>query len=229
MDYWSVLPLCHARSGVPIYFTACSQLDRHIPCAVVTSRHTYRPELPVRGARSASAPPRVKEHGVTVVCYVRGVAVLHSPQTPTTPLSFGSAITRENFPFAPSPRIRCSVGEQTPPKCFLNTLLPASHPFHDHKTASRVGALPDGARVRGIENHVARLAQVVLGLEGERKRIQNQLERVTNALSALNGLGTKGSKAPVAPQRRTMSASARARIAAAQRARWTKWKKAKRK
>jgi hypothetical protein len=73
---------------------------------------------------------------------------------------------------------------------------------------------------------MAQLDRVVLSLEGERKRIQNQLERVTNALSALNGHGTK---IPVGPKRRTLSASARARIAAAQRARWVKWKRAKKK
>jgi hypothetical protein len=73
---------------------------------------------------------------------------------------------------------------------------------------------------------MARLAQVVGRLEVERKRIQNQLERITNALSALNGRPTKAS---VGPKRRIMSASARARIAAAQRARWAKWKKAKKK
>jgi hypothetical protein len=73
---------------------------------------------------------------------------------------------------------------------------------------------------------MAQLAQVVGRLEVERKRIQNQLERVTNALSALNG---RRAKASVGPKRRIMSASARARIAAAQRARWAKWKKAKKK
>jgi hypothetical protein len=70
------------------------------------------------------------------------------------------------------------------------------------------------------------LAQVVGRLEGERKRLQNELERITNALSALNGLGTKAS---TVPKRRTLSASARARIAAAQRVRWAKWKKANKK
>jgi hypothetical protein len=73
---------------------------------------------------------------------------------------------------------------------------------------------------------MAYLAQVVGRLEGERKRLQNELERITNALSALSGLGTKAS---TVPQRRTLSASARARIAVAQRVRWAKWKKANKK
>lgn len=73
---------------------------------------------------------------------------------------------------------------------------------------------------------MAHLAQVVASLEVERKRIQNELDRVTSALSALNGLVTKAS---ILPKRHTMSASARARIAAAQRARWARWKKANKK
>jgi hypothetical protein len=73
---------------------------------------------------------------------------------------------------------------------------------------------------------MAYLAQVAGRLKVERKRIQSELERVTNALAALNGLGTKAS---TYPKRRTMSTSARARIVAAQRARWAKWKKANKK
>jgi hypothetical protein len=73
---------------------------------------------------------------------------------------------------------------------------------------------------------MAQLAQVILSLEGERNRIQNQLARVTSALSALNGLATKTS---VGSKRRRMSASARARVVAAQKARWTKWRRAKKK
>jgi len=70
------------------------------------------------------------------------------------------------------------------------------------------------------------LAQVVRDLVVERKRIEIELERVTNALSALNGLGAKASPLRNRP---TLSASARARIAAAQRARWAKWRKANKK
>jgi hypothetical protein len=57
------------------------------------------------------------------------------------------------------------------------------------------------------------LASVLNGLEAERTRLSSQLERLTNAIAALNGSTRKG---------RTMSAAGRARIAAAQRARWAK-------
>ena len=70
------------------------------------------------------------------------------------------------------------------------------------------------------------LAQVVRGLVAERKRLETELARVTNALSALNGLGAKASPLRNRP---TISASARARIATAQRARWAKWRKANKK
>jgi hypothetical protein len=70
------------------------------------------------------------------------------------------------------------------------------------------------------------LAQVVRDLVVERKRIEIELERVTNALSALNRFGAKASPLRNRP---TLSASARARIAAAQRARWAKWRKANKK
>jgi hypothetical protein len=73
---------------------------------------------------------------------------------------------------------------------------------------------------------MARLAQVVRNLVAERKQIEAELERVTNALSALNGLGAKASTFRTRP---TISAGARVRIAAAQRARWAKWRKANQK
>ena len=73
---------------------------------------------------------------------------------------------------------------------------------------------------------MAQLAQIVVSLENERQRLQGRLARVTNALFALKGLGTTAS---IHPKRRTMSASARKRIATAQGARWAKWKKAKKK
>jgi hypothetical protein len=73
---------------------------------------------------------------------------------------------------------------------------------------------------------MAQLAQVVVSLENERQRLQGKLAQVTNALAALNGLGAQ---VPTHPKRRTMSASARKRIATAQKARWAKWKKAKKK
>lgn len=60
------------------------------------------------------------------------------------------------------------------------------------------------------------LASVLNQLEQERKRLTSQLQSLNNALSALNIKG---------PSRRgTISAAGRARIAAAQRARWAKTK-----
>jgi len=75
------------------------------------------------------------------------------------------------------------------------------------------------------------LTQVVRQLKKERERLQGEMERLNAALVALGSLGklpglSKGSL--VTMGRRTMSVAARKRIAAAQRARWAKWKAAKR-
>lgn len=60
------------------------------------------------------------------------------------------------------------------------------------------------------------LTSVLSQLEQERIRLTSQLDNLNHALSALNGKG---------PSRRgTMSLAGRARIAAAQRARWAKAK-----
>jgi len=61
------------------------------------------------------------------------------------------------------------------------------------------------------------LASVITQLEQERIRLTSQLENLTLALTALNGRGSKRGG-------RTVSAAGRARIAAAQRARWAKVK-----
>ncbi len=61
------------------------------------------------------------------------------------------------------------------------------------------------------------LASVITQLEQERIRLTSQLENLTLALTALNGRGSKRSG-------RTVSATGRARMAAAQRARWAKAK-----
>ena len=58
---------------------------------------------------------------------------------------------------------------------------------------------------------------VLSQLEQERSLLKSQLEQVGNALSALNARAKTGTG-------RTMSAAGRARIAAAQRARWAKVK-----
>jgi hypothetical protein len=61
------------------------------------------------------------------------------------------------------------------------------------------------------------LTSVLNQLEQERTRLASQLENLNNALSALNGAGNKLTT-------RTISAAGRARISAAQRARWAKAK-----
>lgn len=61
------------------------------------------------------------------------------------------------------------------------------------------------------------LTLVLSQLEHERTRLTSQLEGLNRALSALNGTGSKRTG-------RTISAAGRARIAAAQRARWAKVK-----
>jgi hypothetical protein len=64
---------------------------------------------------------------------------------------------------------------------------------------------------------MANLTSVLKYLEQERNRLGAQLERLNHALSVL--IGTSNHRA-----RRTLSVAGRARIAAAQRARWAKIK-----
>jgi hypothetical protein len=64
---------------------------------------------------------------------------------------------------------------------------------------------------------MANLSSVLKQLEQERNLLASQLKSLSNALSALNGKGNVRTG-------RTLSAAARARIAAAQRARWAKAK-----
>ena len=68
------------------------------------------------------------------------------------------------------------------------------------------------------------LSGVVWELRNERERAQKQVERIDAALAALESLNTKG---PARTKGHTMSAAARRRIAAAQRARWAKLKASK--
>jgi hypothetical protein len=65
------------------------------------------------------------------------------------------------------------------------------------------------------------LNNVVRQLRKERKGVQGQLERLDQAISTLQGL-SKGSRSARGGSRH-MSAAARRRIAAAQKARWAKW------
>jgi hypothetical protein len=81
-----------------------------------------------------------------------------------------------------------------------------------------------------------KLTNLVRHLKKEREQTRRRLEQLNSALQALSGLGgqsglnrgTMRSHA-VSGKRRTMSAAARKRIAAAQRARWAKWKAAQKK
>lgn len=80
---------------------------------------------------------------------------------------------------------------------------------------------------------MSNLVKVVLWLRKERDQAQKTVEQLDEALKALTGVSrvrgsaTKRSGARSSGKRRTMSAAARKRIAAAQRARWAKWKAAR--
>ena len=79
---------------------------------------------------------------------------------------------------------------------------------------------------------MANLAKVVQQLRRERDQAQRRIEQLDEALRALGGLGgSRGrtGRAQISGKRRTMSVAARKRIAAAQRARWAKWKAARKK
>jgi hypothetical protein len=79
---------------------------------------------------------------------------------------------------------------------------------------------------------MSNLDKVVLQLRKERDEVQKrvgQLDQALAALGSLDGLRTRGRSLQTSDRKRTtMSAAARKRIAAAQRARWAKWKAARR-
>jgi hypothetical protein len=82
---------------------------------------------------------------------------------------------------------------------------------------------------------MSNLTKVVQQLRQERDQAQRRIEQLDEALRALTGLdgfrkttGRRGHAQTSPGTRRTMSAAARKRIAAAQRARWAKWKAANR-
>lgn len=70
---------------------------------------------------------------------------------------------------------------------------------------------------------MANLAGVLKDLQQERDRVEGEIRRIDKAIKVLGTLVGSNS-AGRARTRRTMSAAARRRIAAAQRARWAKWK-----
>ena len=71
-----------------------------------------------------------------------------------------------------------------------------------------------------MANPISGLQSVVSQLRKERTNLVNQLRHVDAALSVLGKLN--GGRFYTQPRHRKMSAAARARIAAAQRARWAK-------
>ncbi len=76
-----------------------------------------------------------------------------------------------------------------------------------------------------------KLSGLVAEVRAERDRAQKEVEQLNAALAALGGLGHangRPSRSRASKKRRPMSAAARKRIAAAQRARWAKWKRARR-
>ncbi len=79
---------------------------------------------------------------------------------------------------------------------------------------------------------MSNLTKVVMQMRQERDAAQKRVEQLDQALAALgslDGLRTRGKGSRKhKTKRRTMSAQARKRIAAAQRARWAKRKAAKR-
>ena len=70
------------------------------------------------------------------------------------------------------------------------------------------------------------LDKVVKSLLSEQKTLQGRLGQVEAAISALRGMGQGGRNAGLRPKR-VLSIAARRRIAAAQRARWAKYKQQK--
>jgi hypothetical protein len=75
---------------------------------------------------------------------------------------------------------------------------------------------------------MSRLTQVVSELQAQRKEVEKDLARLDAALRALTGSqerkGTSNNGLRVVGIRRKLSAAARKRIAAAQKARWAKWR-----
>jgi len=73
------------------------------------------------------------------------------------------------------------------------------------------------------------IQSVVKQLQQERARLENELHRVTSALTTFGKVYMHGGKSSpaAAPKKRTISAAGRRRIAAAQRARWAKVRAAK--
>jgi hypothetical protein len=70
------------------------------------------------------------------------------------------------------------------------------------------------------------LDKVVKSLVSEQRNLQSKLSQVEAAISALRGMSQNGRSVGARPKR-VLSVAARRRIAAAQRARWAKYKQQK--
>jgi hypothetical protein len=70
------------------------------------------------------------------------------------------------------------------------------------------------------------LDKVVKSLVSEQRSLQSKLSQVEAAITALRGMSHNGRNAGARPKR-VLSVAARRRIAAAQRARWAKYKQQK--
>jgi hypothetical protein len=70
------------------------------------------------------------------------------------------------------------------------------------------------------------LDKVVKSLVAEQRSLQGRLHQVDAAIAALRGMSQNGRNAGARPKR-VLSVAARRRIAAAQRARWAKYKQQK--
>jgi hypothetical protein len=77
--------------------------------------------------------------------------------------------------------------------------------------------------MRGI--YMPNLVQVLSALVKEQKRLQGKLHSVDAAITALRGMNGAGrASSSISQPRRRLSVAARRRIAAAQRARWAKFR-----
>ena len=76
-----------------------------------------------------------------------------------------------------------------------------------------------------------RFDQALAALKAENKRLERKLNQIRAAIAALQGGSNNTHRYAVMRRKvsRTLSPSARKRIAAAQKARWAKWRAAQRK
>ena len=71
------------------------------------------------------------------------------------------------------------------------------------------------------------IKQLVAQLESRKSKAAAEIAKLDQAIAALSNLGGRATRPVVRRKRRKMSASARRRIAAAQRARWAKYRASK--